>query len=240
MNRIVQLARSGKQLFVALRLDHVVEPLNPLLQRVSFMSKQARWCRAHPSPFAEPEPGRIRHEKRYALYRHVLETERLDAEIDYLEFGVGQGHSFKWWVSNVAHPGARFVGFDTFTGLPETYGVYRPGTFSTGGATPDVGGDPRCRFEAGLFQDTLPRFLETYAPGRRKLIHIDADLYSSTLFVLTRLAPLLREGDVLLFDEFGVPTHEFRAFDDFVSAYRVRYELIGAVNNYLQVAIRVA
>ena len=50
--------------------------------------------------------------------------------------------------------------------------------------------------------------------------------------------PLLRPGDVLLFDEFGVPTHEFRAFDDFVSAYRVDYELVGAVNNYLQVAIR--
>jgi O-methyltransferase len=236
--RIIQLARSGKQLFVRLRLHRLIEPVNPLLMRVSFLSKQAQWCSAHPSPFREPDPAHIRHEKRYDLYQYLLEKEHLDGEIDYLEFGVGQGNSFKWWAAHNPHPASRFVGFDTFTGLPETYGVYKPGTFSTGGAFPDVGGDPRCRFEAGLFQDTLPRFLEPYTPGRRKLVHLDADLYSSTLFVLTRLAPYLRPGDVLLFDEFGVPTHEFRAFDDFVSSYRVGYELLGAVNNYLQVAIK--
>lgn len=238
MSTIIRLARSGKQLFVRLRLDRLVAPFNPVLMRVGFLAEQARWCAAHPNPFAEPDPAHIRHEKRYDLYRYVLEKEGLDGPIDYLEFGVGRGNSFKWWAGHVAHPEARFTGFDTFTGLPETYGVYEAGTFSTGGAFPDVGGDPRCRFEAGLFQDTLPPFLETYAPTRRKLVHIDADLYSSTLFVLTRLAPYLRPGDILLFDEFGVPTHEFRAFTDFEAAYRVAYELVGAVNNYLQVALK--
>jgi hypothetical protein len=67
---------------------------------------------------------------------------------------------------------------------------------------------------------------------------MDADLYSSTLFVLTRLAPVMRPGDVILFDEFGVPMHEFRAWMDFVSAYRVEATLLGQANDWLQVAFR--
>ena len=67
---------------------------------------------------------------------------------------------------------------------------------------------------------------------------MDADLYSSTLFVLSNLIPYLRKDDILIFDEFGVPTHEFRAFTDVVSSYSLKFEVLGAINNYLQVAIK--
>ena len=67
---------------------------------------------------------------------------------------------------------------------------------------------------------------------------MDADLYSSTLFVLTRLIPYLKRDDILIFDEFGVPTHEFRAFTDIVSSYNIKFEVLGAINNYLQVALK--
>ena len=52
------------------------------------------------------------------------------------------------------------------------------------------------------------------------------------------MSPFLRRADILIFDEFGVPTDEFRAFTDFVSAYDVDYTVLGTVNNYLQVAIK--
>ena len=55
---------------------------------------------------------------------------------------------------------------------------------------------------------------------------MDEDLYSSTLFVLTKLIPFLEKDDVIIFDEFGVPTHEFRAFSDIVSSYNLRYEFL--------------
>ena len=70
-----------------------------------------------------------------------------------------------------------------------------------------------------------------------KVIHLDADLFSSTLFALTSMAPYLRKGDILLFDEFNVPNHESLAFRMFCESYYVRTKLIGAVNNYLQVAL---
>ena len=68
---------------------------------------------------------------------------------------------------------------------------------------------------------------------------MDADLYTSTLFVLTKLLPLLKKDDIIIFDEFGVPTHEFKAFTEIVSAYKLNYEFLGAINNYLQIAIKI-
>lgn len=238
MQWIIKLAREGKRAFVTLKLHRLIEPVNPILMRLSFLSKQAAWVSRHGDlPFSDRGDPSLRHEKRYELYQYVLAAERLDEAIDYLEFGVGHGYSFRWWTEHNKHPETRFVGFDTFTGLPEDWGVHKQGTFSSGGHPPEID-DSRIQWVAGLFQDTLPRFLAGYAPGRRKLIHLDADMYSSTLYVLTMLAPHLRKGDILLFDEFGVPTHEFRAFTDFVSAYRLQYEVLGQVNNYLQVAIK--
>jgi hypothetical protein len=152
---------------------------------------------------------------------------------------VAGGDSFRWWVEHNTHPDSRFFGFDTFTGLPEDFGGgITAGTFSTGGNVPDIP-DRRASFIARLFQDTQEPFLNEHDLTRRLVIHADADLYSSTLFVLTRLHPYLKPGDVIVFDEFGVPTHEFRAFSDFVASYRLAYTVLGAVNNYLQVAIRV-
>jgi len=67
---------------------------------------------------------------------------------------------------------------------------------------------------------------------------MDADLYTSTLFVLTALYPTLRKDDIIIFDEFGVPTHEFKAFTEIVDSYKLKFKVIGAVNNYLQLAIK--
>jgi hypothetical protein len=38
----------------------------------------------------------------------------------------------------------------------------------------------------GLFQESMPGFLKTFQPTSRLSIHCDADLYSATLYVLSR------------------------------------------------------
>jgi hypothetical protein len=48
--------------------------------------------------------------------------------------------------------------------------------------------DLRVRLIVGLFQDTLYPFLAEYQRGDRVVVHIDCDLYSSTLFCLTAIA----------------------------------------------------
>jgi hypothetical protein len=109
---------------------------------------------------------------------------------------------------------------------------------STDGKTPDIQ-DNRVTFIKGLFQETLPGFLKTFSGNKRNVIHLDADLYTSTLFVLASLAPFLKQDDIILFDEFAVPRHEFLAFENFVSSFRINYEVIGAANNYYFLAVKI-
>lgn len=198
---------------------YVEEPLFLLVQASRF----ANWQKQQNLPTLAD---------RQALYAYVVDNRGLTA-FDYLEFGVYQGTSMRWWVRNNPHPDATFTGFDTFTGLPEDWGVHPAGTYTTNGTVPDID-DPRCTFRAGLFQDTLPR--ESISPGRPKVIHLDADLYSSTLYVLTVLARHLGPGDVLIFDEFCTVRNEFRAFQDFCAAFRLALRPMAQTASYAQIA----
>jgi hypothetical protein len=136
------------------------------------------------------------------------------------------------------HPGSRFYGFDTFTGLPEDFGPYKKGTFNSG-KIPIIE-DARGTFYQGLFQQTLPGFIKTFDNFNRTVLMLDADLYSATLYTLTSLAPYLKKGDIILFDEFVVPTHEFMAYQHFLESYYFKMELIGVANNYYFAAFKVS
>lgn len=205
---------------------------------MAYLTRMSEWRLKYPAKgINDFYSGSWRYHSRFDLYKDVISRENLDAPIDYLEFGVAQGHSFKWWLEQVKHPEARFHGFDTFTGLPENWNFLKAGTMSAGGNVPQTD-DTRATFHKGLFQDTLPGFIAGIDKNRRKVLLMDADLYTSTLYVLTSLAPYLKAGDIILFDEFSVPQHEFRAWMDFTSAFRVDYELLGAQNNYYFTAFR--
>jgi len=181
------------------------------------------------------------HNRRYNLYQHVLDTHNLSNEaIDYLEFGVCTGSSMKWWVGKNINPDTRFYGFDTFEGLPEDWGAaFKKGDMSA--AIPDMN-DNRVEFIKGLFQDTLPDFImeKGLDKKRKKVIHLDADLFSSTLYSLSTLNHLINEGDIILFDEFNVPNHEYYAFRIYEKTFYRQLTLIGAVNNYYQAAFVVS
>jgi hypothetical protein len=79
----------------------------------------------------------------------------------------------------------------------------------------------------------------SYSPAQRKIIHMDADLYTSTLFVLTSISYILKKDDIIIFDEFNVPMHEFKAFSEWTRSFYINYKVIGAVNNFYQVAFKI-
>jgi hypothetical protein len=176
--------------------------------------------------------------KRFHLYETVINHFGLDkASILYLEFGVASASSFKWWVNRVKDENAYFVGFDTFEGLPEDWGgFYKKGDMY--GSVPDLN-DKRTLFVKGIFQDTLNDFIEKHKEPlntKRKVIHMDADLFSATIFTLSQLYPYLQKGDIIFFDEFNVATHEFFAFKIFTEAFYVKMKPVAAINNYYQMA----
>jgi hypothetical protein len=175
--------------------------------------------------------------KREKLYEYVIDKFKLnDESINYLEFGVSKGVSFRWWVNKIVNKDSRFYGFDTFTGLPEDWGIFKAGAMSSGNKQPDID-DSRVKFYQGLFQQTLIPFLSDYKSEHRKVIHLDADLYSSTLFILTTMYPFLKPGDILFFDEFSVPMHEYKAFMEWTKSFYIQYEVLGSVNNFFRLAV---
>jgi O-methyltransferase len=207
------------------------------LTAIAYWARFSRWCKTHPTP--KNRNGKDGKGRDW-LYRSVIEQEAVDkTPIHYLEFGVYRGDSLRMWLSGISHPNSRFAGFDTFTGLPERW---RPtelaGHFNANGEIPDIK-DPRCCFEVGLFQDTLPAFVARTDLSRRLIVNLDADMFTSTLFVLTTLAPFLKPGDLIFFDEFSCPLDEFRAFEEFVRSFRVKYEAIAAVYGYTRVCIKI-
>ena len=235
MNKIRQIRRIKYYLYKY--GIHRVLPKNKLTF-LGHLGALSEWISIHRDvKFSTFPTKNFDYNNRYRLYQFVIENEIMNNEIDYLEFGVSKGHSFKWWIENVTHKDSLFFGFDTFTGLPEDWGPFKKGDMSNRNEPPKIN-DSRHKFYQGIFQNTLFDFLKSYQPNKKKVIHLDADLYSATLFVLTTLSSFLKKGDILLFDEFNVPLHEFKAFTEWVNSFYINYSVIGEVNNYFQVAIK--
>lgn len=235
----MSLIRKTKWLFIRFKLHGIIEPFSGLLLNLAYMSKVSKWVSAQDTvPFNDFYSPKWDYDKRYKLYDFIFNKKGLDAEILYLEFGVSGGFSFNWWIKANIHPMSRFAGFDTFEGLPEDCGGFKKGAMSTNAEVPNVD-DVRAVFIKGLFQETLPAFLTTMDKEKRKVILMDADMYSSTLYVLTSLAPYLNRGDIVLFDQFNVPMHEFLAYTNFCQSYYTRFKLLGAANNYYFCAFEV-
>lgn len=178
-------------------------------------------------------------EKRNALFDHVAGREGLlNRPVAYFEFGVHRGESIAWWYGRNADPASRFHGFDSFEGLPENWMKDRvEGFFSMDGQAPQVT-DNRVRFHKGWFHHTLPGLLDLFDAPAQRVFHMDADLYRSTIFVLMQLGPMMRTGDIVMFDEFADSIHEFRAFEDFCRIFGAEGELIGATRGFVQTAFR--
>jgi len=160
-----------------------------------------------------------RGESASSLYEIAGDTIGRDTPVHYLEFGVAGGGSIRKMCGIFANSGSEFVGFDSFEGLPVKWEHHVRGAFSTDSALPRSN-DTRVRFVKGCFQNKLPGYLADIRGRLDKpvLVHYDADLYSSTPFILTCLWLDIPEY-YFLFDEFFFD--EVVALRDFASAFPV-------------------
>jgi hypothetical protein len=158
------------------------------------------------------------------FYSSAAELIGRNQPIDYFEFGVAHGKSMREMTRIFPSPDARFHGFDSFTGLPEKWLMHDVGAFSNLGRFPEIG-DSRVTFVKGWFQNTVPGFLANFKPqsDRPIFIHFDADLYSSTLFLLATLWAHV-DNYYFLMDDF---IHdEVIAVRDFAVSFPVEFEFI--------------
>jgi predicted O-methyltransferase YrrM len=165
---------------------------------------------------------------RLALLRFALSRAPQDGLV--MEFGVEKGASLRCLAEALGKVGREVHGFDSFQGLPEDWSGTREarGAFDRAGRLPKV--PANAHLHVGWFDDTLPQFLAAH-PQRAGLIHVDCDIYSSTVTVLRELRPRIGPGTVIVFDEYynypGWRAHEYKAFAEFLAQTGLAYRYLG-------------
>lgn len=157
----------------------------------------------------------------------------------FAEFGVFNGASITYFANLL--PEFQIAGFDSFIGLEEDWpGTYHPaGYFDLNGVLPKV--PKNVTLHPGWFEDTVPGFLDSLSPEdwAPVLLHLDADTYTPTKFLLESFASKIRRGTLLIFDEyFGYPfwqNGEFKAFQEFIANTGLKYSYLACSGQ--QVAI---
>lgn len=178
------------------------------------------------SPAANPD--------KHGLYTHDNCRRGL-----WLEFGVGSGKT----TAAIGHKMNKYStqdddiilhGFDSFEGLPASWDHTKlgVGTFTMGGQIPEHLNDQKnLQIHVGLFSSTLSD-LDIYQSTPIPFAHIDVDLYSSAIEVLSRIACQLYPGSALLFDELvnyeGFELGgEFKAWEYISTIYQIGWEYSG-------------
>ena len=193
------------------------------------------YLRAHNEPSLELTGT---DQSRSNFYRHLYDH-FVHEPVTFMEFGVFKGESLTAWTRLLQNHQTRILGFDTFEGLPEAWKNWQSGHLSTNGQVPEVDDDRVMLFQ-GMFQQTLKNTLYLIQPDIQLVIHIDSDLHSSALYVLSQIDSRLKTGDLIIFDQWG-REHEYRAFQDYTNSHQRNLEMIAALNsNYTKVAFRVS
>ena len=153
-----------------------------------------------------------------------------------LEFGVGNGSSLR--VLSEHSRSRQVFGFDSFDGLPMDWRAGFPkGTFSQIDAPKIVD----AQLVVGLFEETLGPFIERL-DSDIALIHIDCDLYESTVTVLQGLRHFIGPTTIIVCDEYfnypGWTSGEFKAVNEFAETHSLRIEYIGYVANHEEASFR--
>jgi Macrocin-O-methyltransferase (TylF) len=95
----------------------------------------------------------------------------------------------------------------------------------------------------GWFHQTLPVFLKAHQEDVA-FLHIDCDLYSSTQTVLKCLAPRIKTGTVIVFDEYfnypGWRDGEFKAFQEFIDQEGLRFKYLNYCRKAEQVSVKIS
>ena len=163
---------------------------------------------------------------RKSLLKSVLKCERNERVVVF-EFGVARGALTAWGLKQIKSKNLKWVGYDTFTGLPsdwvrENIVYLQKGTFSTEGRHPEIN-DARVDFVVGDVTETFKEVPLLFESGDlfRSVFIFDLDLFSPSKAVWDVIFPRLRTGDRLYFDQ---------AFDKDGEGKLIRDYLLPSVN----------
>lgn len=211
------LLSSFKRILTVIGANISEQKIQELNIMINYM-KLGRWMVDH--NFLIPD----RKADRTAVF-DVVSSRVCTMRVLYLEFGVYKGASMRYWSGVLKHKDAKLHGFDSFEGLPEDFDDtnFRKGHFDVRGRIPVID-DPRVKFFKGWFEDVLPHY--SLPQHEVLVITLDADLFSSTIYVLRHLRSFIEPGTFIYFDDMCRPEHEPKAFHEFMKESGLKFKLI--------------
>lgn len=171
------------------------------------------------------------------LMAHALSLVTLDGLV--CEFGVNEGGTVSFIAKTLKDRPVH--GFDSFEGLPEDWAGNKmsAGYFNRKGRLPKV--PKNVSLHPGWFDASLPAFVETHE-GDAAFLHVDCDLYSSTVTVFDAFRSRIKPGTVIVFDEyFNYPNwqaHEHKAFRAFAESSGIDFRYVGYSIQQVAVVVR--
>lgn len=192
----------------------------------------------------------VKHQRLWHLLQAISRVPlALRATLPRAEFGVRDAVTIRALAnSSNEERTAQWHGFDSFQGLPQSESAkprrgvaqytWKAGAFTRGGRLPTV---PRnVQLHPGWFNQSLASFMtaqEAAAGGAAyphgfAFVHMDADIYESTLSVLNLIFAQCwyRRGSVFAFDELFGPAsqaeHEFRALTEASTRHGVQWHFL--------------
>lgn len=186
-------------------------------------------------------PGAPHFRMRHDMYQFLLTRQTGEGAI--LEFGVAAGESIRAFGAML--PDREIWGFDSFEGLPEAWHEHGAGSYTQHGKLPEV--PSNVHLVKGWFEDTLEGFIEqnaAYLANGVAFLHMDADIYSATAYVLKKIKPYLKVGTIISFDEYWNTVtwehDEHKAWMEFLADNpSVKFSYVGYVPTDTQLAVRI-
>jgi hypothetical protein len=166
--------------------------------------------------------------RRGAVTEAVGEVTR---EGDFAQFGVFRGSTARL-IESLMTGKRKLHLFDSFEGLPEDWTQKKKkGAFRLSEENIPVFDSTRVVMHKGWFRDTMPVWGHE-ATTPLAFIHMDADLYSSSIEVLFNIDHLIQKDAIILFDEYimGRTEDEHRALLDWSAKFHRHYEYLWRSN----------
>jgi hypothetical protein len=155
------------------------------------------------------------------IWNKALERYKAKPEVNYLEIGLFEGQSFLWMLENVlTNPTARATGIDPFSDPSCAFKsrTYKEIFYSNLTAS---GSENKTRIIEGYSQTELRKLpLESFDIIYIDGSHISADVLEDAILSWR----LLKDGGVLIFDDYSLHTGMDRAIDTFYDFFSERFK----------------
>ena len=123
---------------------------------------------------------------------------------DFVEVGVYRGRVARLLYALTERKGRKLYLYDTFNGHPYPFVRKKFPTDGMGAHVPKAGDVERLYHDVPNAIITEGIFPQSAVPmGKLAFAHVDVDSYQSTLETINHLKPLMVDGGIMLFDDYG-------------------------------------